>query len=89
VSLIFLNPTVLFLNEIEKNNNDPWFDNLESEIEIHKEQPVFDGQYSNQCYGHCGNLFQFKKMKQTHNTLLFLGGNIIMHLPMLFKEDEC
>jgi hypothetical protein len=25
--------------------NEPWFDNLESEIEIHKDQPIFDGQY--------------------------------------------
>ena len=31
-------------------NNTPWFENLESEIEIHKDQPVFDGHYSNLCY---------------------------------------
>jgi hydroxymethylglutaryl-CoA synthase len=32
------------------NANEPWLGNLEAKIEIHKDQPVFDGQYSNQCY---------------------------------------
>lgn len=74
--------------EIEKNdNNDPWFDNLESEIEIHKEQPVFDGQYSNQCYMDRTRAayFNLKKMKQTHNTLYHSWESIIMHLPYAFQ----
>ncbi|MCZ2996105.1 hypothetical protein NYY81_18920, partial [Acinetobacter baumannii] len=29
----------------QNKNNESWFDNLETEIEIHKDQPVFDGQY--------------------------------------------
>jgi hypothetical protein len=33
--------------------------------------------------------FSLKKMKQTHNTLYYSWESIIMHLPMLFKEDEC
>jgi hydroxymethylglutaryl-CoA synthase len=32
--------------------------------------------------------FSLKKMKQTHNTLYYSWESIIMHLPMLFKEDE-
>ncbi len=31
-------------------NNPEWFGVLESEVTIVKEQPVFDGQYSNECY---------------------------------------
>jgi hydroxymethylglutaryl-CoA synthase len=74
--------------EIEKNsNNDPWFDNLESEIEIHKEQPVFDGQYSNQCYMDRTKAayFSLKKLKQTPETLYHSWESIIMHLPYAFQ----
>lgn len=43
-------------HQIEKSKitnsdqNQPWFDILENQISIFKEQPVFDGQYSNTCY---------------------------------------
>ena len=40
--------TILKSNITGNENNDSWFDNLEAEIAIHKDQPVFDGQYSNQ-----------------------------------------
>jgi hydroxymethylglutaryl-CoA synthase len=30
-------------------------------------------------------LFQFKKMKQTHNTLYYSWESIIMHLPYAFQ----
>jgi len=38
-------------NEILNTTDNPeWFGILENEIAFYKEQPVFDGQYSNQCY---------------------------------------
>ncbi|OXA98967.1 hydroxymethylglutaryl-CoA synthase [Flavobacterium oncorhynchi] len=75
-------------NEITKNtNNDSWFDNLEAEIEIHKDQPVFDGQYSNQCYmDRTRNAyFSFKKLKNTTETLYNTWHSIVMHLPYSFQ----
>jgi hydroxymethylglutaryl-CoA synthase len=68
-------------------NNESWFDNLESEIEIHKDQPVFDGQYSNQCYmDRTRNAyFSFKKLKNTNETIYNSWESIIMHLPYSFQ----
>lgn len=68
-------------------NNEPWFGNLEAEIEIHKDQPVFDGQYSNQCYmDRTRNAyFSFKKLKNTTATLYHSWETIIMHLPYAFQ----
>lgn len=68
-------------------SNEPWFDNLESEIEIHKDQPVFDGQYSNQCYmDRTKNAyFSFKKLKNTSETIYTTWESIVMHLPYAFQ----
>ena len=67
--------------------NDSWFDILEAEIEIHKSQPVFDGQYSNQCYmDRTKNAyFEFKKLKTITNNLYNSWSSIIMHLPYSFQ----
>jgi hydroxymethylglutaryl-CoA synthase len=67
--------------------NESWFDNLETEIEIHKDQPVFDGQYSNQCYmDRTRNAyFSFKKLKNTSETVYNSWKSIIMHLPYSFQ----
>ena len=69
------------------NNNDSWFDNLEAEIEIHKDQPVFEGQYSNQCYmDRTRNAyFSFKKIKNTSETVYNSWESIVMHLPYAFQ----
>jgi hydroxymethylglutaryl-CoA synthase len=69
------------------NENQDWFANLESEIEIHKDQPVFDGQYSNQCYmDRTRNAyFSLKKLKNTTETLYATWESIIMHLPYSFQ----
>ena len=69
------------------NNNEPWFDNLETEIEIHKSQPIFDGQYSNQCYmDRTRNAyFSFKKLKNFSENLHNSWTSIIMHLPYAFQ----
>ena len=63
-------------------NNNPWFDNLEAEIEIHKDQPTLDGQYSNHCYMDRTKAayFSFKKLKNTSDTVYESWKSIIMHL---------
>ena len=67
--------------------NEAWFDNLESEIEIHKDQPVFDGQYSNQCYMDRTRdaYFSFKKLKKTSQTVYDTWTSIVMHLPYAYQ----
>jgi len=69
------------------SNNEPWFKNLEEEIEIHKDQPVFDGQYSNQCYMDRTRsaYFSFKKLKDTSETVYNSWESIVMHLPYAFQ----
>lgn len=69
------------------NTNNNWFDNLEAEIEIHKDQPVFDGQYSNQCYMNRTKeaYFSFKKLKNTDDIIYNTWSSIIMHLPYSFQ----
>jgi hydroxymethylglutaryl-CoA synthase len=68
-------------------NNEPWFGQLEATIEIHKDQPVFDGQYSNQCYmDRTRNAyFLFKKIKNTTATIYDSWSSIVMHLPYAFQ----
>jgi hydroxymethylglutaryl-CoA synthase len=67
--------------------NESWFENLESEVEIHKDQPVFDGQYSNQCYMDRTRdaYFSFKKLKNTTETVYDSWKSIVMHLPYAFQ----
>lgn len=79
--------TILKSDITGNNNNDPWFDNLEAEIAIHKEQPVFDGQYSNQCYiDRTRNAyFSLKNLKKTSEPLYNSWNSIIMHLPYAFQ----
>ena len=74
--------------EITQNDaNEPWFNHLEQEIEIHKDQPVFDGQYSNECYMDRTReaYFAFKKIKNTTETVYNSWESIIMHLPYAFQ----
>ncbi|MCO6161554.1 hydroxymethylglutaryl-CoA synthase family protein [Flavobacterium sp. NRK F7] len=68
-------------------NNEDWFSNLETEIEIHKDQPVFDGQYSNQCYMDRTReaYFLFKKLKNSEETIYNSWASIVMHLPYSFQ----
>ena len=69
------------------SNNENWFDNLEAEIEIHKDQPVFEGQYSNQCYmDRTRNAyFSFKKIANASTSVYDSWKSIIMHLPYSFQ----
>lgn len=68
-------------------NNEPWFENLENEIEIHKEQPIFDGQYSNQCYMERikDAYFMFKQLKKSKEPIYPTWKNIVMHLPYAYQ----
>jgi len=70
-----------------KDQNPEWHGQLEQHIEIHKDQPVFDGQYSNQCYMDRtrGAYFGFKKQMDVDGPLYDSWENIIMHLPYSFQ----
>jgi hydroxymethylglutaryl-CoA synthase len=67
--------------------NEPWQGQLETEIEIHKPQPVFDGQYSNQCYVDRTRdaYFLYKKISNAPKVLYNQWKSIIMHLPYAFQ----
>ncbi|TRW22750.1 hydroxymethylglutaryl-CoA synthase [Flavobacterium zepuense] len=67
--------------------NEPWFDNLERVIEIHKDQPVFDGQYSNVCYTDRTReaYNSFKKLTNTTGSLYNTWEGIMMHLPYAYQ----
>ncbi len=69
------------------DHNEPWLGQLEAEIEIHKDQPVFDGQYSNQCYMDRTKAayFTFKSKAGISDSLYNSWSQIIMHLPYAFQ----
>jgi len=71
----------------ENGDNSEWFGNLEAEIEIHKDQPVFDGQYSNQCYTDRTReaYYRFKDATNTTGSLYNTWESIIMHLPYAYQ----
>jgi hydroxymethylglutaryl-CoA synthase len=73
------------INNNELNEN--WMGVLESEIEIHKHQPVFDGQYSNQCYVDRTKsaYFRLKTLKNHQSSLYETWSSILMHLPYAFQ----
>lgn len=68
-------------------DNPEWFGQLEAEIEIHKDQPVFDGRYSNQCYTDRTRnaYFGLKRKLDYPNSLYESWHSIIMHLPYAFQ----
>lgn len=70
-----------------KDNNPEWFGVLENEIDLFKEQPVFDGQYSNLCYQNRlkDAYFDLKKQTGETQTLYSQWKNIIVHLPYSFQ----
>ena len=75
-------------SKITKNaNNEEWFGILESEITITKEQPVFDGQYSNTCYiNRITEAYENYKKESNQNTVIFNKWDLIlMHLPYCFQ----
>lgn len=76
-------------NEITGIDENPdWHGILETEIGLYKEQPVFDGQYSNTCYvNRVKDAYQhYKKVSKQEGQILFENWlSIQMHLPYCFQ----
>jgi len=68
--------------------NENWFDILETEITFIKEQPVFDGHYSNSCYINRiseAYLHYKKESNQAEKKLFENWKFLFMHLPYCFQ----
>ncbi len=67
--------------------NDEWFGVLENEVSIYKEQPVFDGQYSNQCYiNRITDAYkQYKNESRQTGKVYENWASVLMHLPYCFQ----
>lgn len=72
---------------LQLENNPEWNGILENDINIYKEQPVFDGQYSNQCYiSRITEAYEhFKTESNQHGKLYEKWTSILMHLPYCFQ----
>lgn len=85
----FFKPRRYFSKEetLQLENNPEWNGVLESEIAIYKEQPVFDGQYSNQCYINriCEAYEHYKSESNQTGKVYENWTNILMHLPYCFQ----
>ena len=79
--------TVNKLEKLQLENNPDWNGVLESEITIYKEQPVFDGQYSNQCYiNRISEAYEHYKSESNQSGKIYENwANILMHLPYCFQ----
>ena len=75
-------------NEILNTTENPeWFGIIENEIAFYKEQPVFDGHYSNQCYiDRIVSAYQHFKSESHQTEKTYQNWeNILMHLPYCFQ----
>ena len=85
----FFKPRRYFTKEeaLQLENNPEWNGVLENEISIYKEQPVFDGQYSNECYINriCEAYEHYKSESNQMGKLYENWTNILMHLPYCFQ----
>ena len=85
----FFKPRRYFSKEdaLNSENNPEWNGVLENEIAIYKEQPVFDGHYSNQCYiNRITDAYDhFKSESQQTGKVYKNWSNILMHLPYCFQ----
>jgi len=85
----FFKPKITIDKSQITNNasNEDWFDVLETEITITKEQPVFDGQYSNTCYINriTEAYAHYKKESQQSDAIFNHWDLIFMHLPYCFQ----
>lgn len=72
---------------VQLKNNPEWNGILENEIVIYKEQPVFDGQYSNQCYiSRITEAYEHYKSESNQDAKIYENWtNILMHLPYCFQ----
>ena len=85
----FFKPRRYFSKEeaLQLKNNPEWNGVLENEIAIYKEQPVFDGHYSNQCYINriCEAYEHYKSESNQTGKIYENWENILMHLPYCFQ----
>jgi hydroxymethylglutaryl-CoA synthase len=72
---------------LKLKGNPAWHGVLENEIGIYKEQPVFDGQYSNQCYiNRITGAYEHYKTESNQTGKLYENWvTILMHLPYCFQ----
>ena len=81
----FFKPRRYFSKEevLQLENNPEWNGVLENEIAIYKEQPVFDGQYSNQCYiNRITEAYEHYKSESNQSGKVYENWvSILMHLP--------
>ncbi len=79
---------IISKKEVTQNDtNSEWFGIQEEEINLFKEQPIFDGQYSNMCYQNRlkGAYFHLKKLLGIDITLYNQWKSIIVHSPYSFQ----
>lgn len=85
----FFKPRRYFTKEeaLHLKDNPEWNGVLENEIAIYKEQPVFDGQYSNQCYiSRITEAYEHYKSESNQSGKLYENwAGILMHLPYCFQ----
>ncbi|MEM0543454.1 hydroxymethylglutaryl-CoA synthase [Flavobacterium sp. j3] len=85
----FFKPRRNFSKEeiLQSENNPEWNGILENEINIYKEQPVFDGQYSNQCYiNRITEAYEHFKIESKQIGKVYeTWSAILMHLPYCFQ----
>lgn len=85
----FFKPRRYFTKEeaLQLENNPEWYGILENEITIYKEQPVFDGQYSNQCYiNRITEAYEHYKSESNQSGKIYENWeSILMHLPYCFQ----
>lgn len=85
----FFKPRRYFSKEeaLQLEGNPEWHGVLESELAIYKEQPVFDGHYSNQCYiNRISEAYEHYKSESNQSGKLYENwANIVMHLPYCFQ----
>ncbi|MEY2739255.1 MAG: hypothetical protein RL259_1164 [Bacteroidota bacterium] len=85
----FFKPKQTLLKSVITGNdsNENWFDVLETEITLVKDQPVYDGHYSNTCYIDriTAAYNHYKKESQQSGILFNDWAFIFMHLPYCFQ----
>ena len=85
----FFKPKQTLLKSMITGNdsNENWFDVLETEITLVKDQPVYDGHYSNSCYiDRITEAYQHYKKESQQSGILFNDwAFIFMHLPYCFQ----
>jgi hydroxymethylglutaryl-CoA synthase len=85
----FFKPRRIFSKaEITHSEDNPeWFGILENEVSIYKEQPVFDGHYSNQCYiNRIKEAYEHFKTESNQSEKVYENwATISMHLPYCFQ----